>query len=129
MQNGLLYTLTEILEISLSPYIEGHSITAETIYVSSPSSGYFPAPRIPISYDRQAIKLITFAEIPTTKDIWNDYMQSESEEVKRLGDNINNVVLKFQVKDNDGKETIDYYRMKPVYEYSIRKINIYKIKE
>ena len=71
----------------------------------------------------------TFAEIPTTKDIWNDYMQSESEEVKRLGDNINNVVLKFQVKDNDGKETIDYYRMKPVYEYSIRKINIYKIKE
>lgn len=56
-------------------------------------------------------------------------MQSESEEVKRLGDNINNVVLKFQVKDNDGKETIDYYRMKPVYEYSIRKINIYKIKE
>ena len=56
-------------------------------------------------------------------------MQSESEEVKRLGDNINNVVLKFQVKDNDGKETIDYYMMKPVYEYSIRKINIYKIKE
>ena len=58
------------------------------------------------------------------KDIWNDYMQSESEEVKRLGDNINNVVLKFQVKDNDGKETIDYYRMKPVYEYSLSLIHI-----
>lgn len=90
---------------------------------------YFRLHKDNLSDDRQAIKLITFAEIPTTKDIWNDYMQSESEEVKRLGDNINNVVLKFQVKDNDGKETIDYYRMKPVYEYSIRKINIYKIKE
>lgn len=126
-----MYEDKEISSISVNVYNSPfciESYTYDEMKYAKETLDIFSSQKDNLSTDKQAIKLITFAEVPTTEDIWNDYMQSQSEEIEQLSNNIKNAILAFHVKDNDGNETIDYYRMELAYEYSVRKINIYKIR-
>lgn len=76
----------------------------------------------------QDIKLIIFAEIPTTDHIWNYNMQSRSYENKILQDTLNGILIETDIEYIDGNKKTDYYKCKSA-PTQITPMEVYKLIE